>query len=105
MIKNMILYFKIWFRLCFVFCFIFFGACGESLLRKAQPLSTSNTFDSSIHSIYTAADAWCTDSASAESTYGHISNWNISGIFCMYLRFRNRRASCSGTFTENIMCS
>ena len=104
--ENMIQYFKIWFRLCFVMCFIFLRAYGESLLRKEQPLSIFNTFDPSIHSIYDAVDAWCTDlfngDRSAEATYGHISDWNTTGITSMAGLFSSDRVSNCGTFNENI---
>ena len=60
---------------------------GETLLRKPQPLSISNTFDPSIHSIYDAVDAWCEDPTTAERTYGHISNWDTSGITDMSALF------------------
>ena len=30
--------------------------------------------------IYTARDAWLADASAAETTYGHISTWDVSGV-------------------------
>ena len=105
--RNTIKYFKILFRLCFdhvvCFCFIFLEVGGKTLLpSKSESLSISSTFDSSIHSIYDAVDAWCDDPISAGSTHGHISNWNTAGITDMSVLFSVYRRSTCSTFIENI---
>ena len=38
-------------------------------------------------SIRTAVDAWLSDSAAAEATYGHISTWDTSGVTDMSYLF------------------
>ena len=43
--------------------------------------------------IHSAVDAWCTNSASAQSTYGHISIWDTSSVTNMNSLFREDPSS------------
>jgi len=45
----------------------------------------------------TAVDLWCTDKAAAFSTYGHIKDWNVTGVTDMSYAFKDRT-----TFDQNI---
>ena len=45
----------------------------------------------------TAVDLWFSDQASAISTYGHIKDWNVSGVTSMASAFKDRTG-----FNENI---
>ena len=52
--------------------------CVTSLL---EAVAGSNVMTDG--NIRTAVDAWLSDSAAAEATYGHISTWNTSGVTSM----------------------
>ena len=45
----------------------------------------------------TAVNLWCTDKATAFATYGHIKDWNVSGVTNMSQAFKDKT-----TFDENI---
>ena len=45
----------------------------------------------------TAVDLWFSDQSSAISTYGHIKDWNVSGVTSMASAFKDRTG-----FNENI---
>jgi len=45
--------------------------------------------------IYTARDAWLSDASAAESTYGHISTWDTSGVTDMSELFYRYDTSCT----------
>jgi len=50
--------------------------------------------DANIHA---AVDVWCADSQSAETTYGHISDWDVSAVTDMYQLFKEKT-----TFNDDI---
>jgi surface protein len=45
----------------------------------------------------TAVNLWCSDKATAFATYGHIKDWNVTGVTAMQNAFENR-----DSFDENI---
>ena len=45
----------------------------------------------------TAVDLWCTDKAAAFAAYGHISDWNVTGVTNMSNAFKDRT-----TFNDDI---
>ena len=57
--------------------------------------------------IYEARDAWLSDSAAAEATYGHISTWDTSGVtlmrglFCALSGYSGCNTAL-GSFNEDI---
>ena len=88
-----------------VYCISIIGRItAEMLVIKSESTFYNNTFNSSIDSIYDAVDAWCDDPISAESTYGHIRNWNTSGITDMSLLFATWRSgsTLNCEFNDNI---
>jgi len=58
--------------------------------------SNANTDDGSClesitqENIHQAVDLWCSQPDSAESTYGHISNWNVSNVSSMLELFNDK---------------
>ena len=55
----------------------------------------------------TAVTAWCNDSASAEAAYGHISNWDTSGVNDTSYLFGGVQCSYGGycyTYTYGSSC-
>ncbi len=58
--------------------------------------SDANTDDGSCiqaitqDNIYQAVDLWCSNPSSAESTYGDISNWDVSNVNNMYQLFKDK---------------
>ena len=56
-----------------VFAWVLLGLIGTSSLRAQNtPLNDSN--------FNTARDLWFSDQASAIATYGHIKDWNVTGV-------------------------
>ena len=51
----------------------------EALLRRRR-LSITTTAITDSASLQTAVTAWCSNATSAEATYGHISDWDTSGV-------------------------
>ena len=58
----------------------------EALLRRRR-LSITTTAITDSASLQTAVTAWCSDATSAEATYGHISDWDTSGVEDMSFLF------------------
>ena len=54
----------------------------EALLlrRRLSWYEEETTAITDSTSLQTAVTAWCSDATSAEATYGHISNWDTSGV-------------------------
>ena len=48
--------------------------CVVSLLEAVAGIALDDS------NIYTARDAWLSDSAAAEVTYGHVSTWETGGV-------------------------
>ena len=57
---------------------------GDRDVAQRRVLSGYVMTDSNI---YTARDAWFSNSANAEATYGHISTWETSGVTDMMYLF------------------
>ena len=55
------------------------------------PASLTNT------NFQTAVNLWCSDKAAAFATYGHIKDWNVTGVTSMYQAFKDKTA-----FDDNI---
>ena len=72
-----------------VFAWLLLGLIGTSALRAQTPLNDSNFF--------TARDLWFSDQAAATATYGHIKDWNVTGVTNMAEAFKDKT-----TFDENI---
>ena len=73
-----------------VFAWVLLGLIGTSSLRAQNtPLNDSNFF--------TARDLWFSDQSSAFATYGHIKDWNVTGVTNMSNAFKSK-----ATFDENI---
>lgn len=78
--------------------------CNAALVVSVAEATTSIT-DSNIHS---AVNSWCQNAASAEATYGHISDWDTSGVTDMSQLFCeaswcSRTSACQGFgFNEDI---
>ena len=62
-------------------------------------LSTTKT--NSTSSLRTAVTAWCSDPSAAESTYGHISAWDTSGVDDMSFLFSGY-CSTASTFNADL---
>ena len=69
--------------------------CVLSLVEAVAGVALDND------SIRTAVDAWLTDNAAAEATYGHISMWDTSGVTDMSSLFYEGRNEAS-SFNEDI---
>ena len=52
-------------------------------LLSYEPITQDN--------LQTAVDAWCVDATSAESTYGHITDWDVSEITNMAYLFESKQ--------------
>ena len=70
--------------------FLFGGLTGQVNLSAQGATLTNSNFQ-------TAVDLWFSDQASAISTYGHIRDWNVSGVTSMANAFKDRT-----DFNENI---
>ena len=72
-------------------CLFLFGGltCQVNLSAQGATLTNSN--------FQTAVDLWFSNQASAISTYGHIKDWNVSGVTSMASAFKDRT-----DFNENI---
>jgi len=55
--------------------------------------------------LQTAVDLWCSDEAAALATYGHISNWDVSGITDMRCLFNAYPIYCAGSTTGKSTCN
>ena len=62
---------------------------------SGQSICTGATLTNS--NFQTAVDLWFADQSSAISTYGHIRDWNVSGVTSMANAFKDRT-----DFNENI---
>jgi surface protein len=72
-----------------VFAWVLLGLIATPSLRAQTPLTNAN--------FTTARDLWFSDQASATSTYGHIRDWNVTGVTNMTEAFKGKT-----TFDENI---
>ena len=73
-----------------VFAWVLLGLmAAPSLQAQNTPLNDSN--------FNTARDLWFSDQASATATYGHIRDWNVTGVTNMSQAFKDKT-----TFDENI---
>ena len=72
-------------------CLFLFGGltCQVNLSAQGATLTNSN--------FQTAVDLWFSNQASAISTYGHIKDWDVSGVTSMANAFKDRT-----DFNENI---
>ena len=61
------------------------------LVRRASPKPLTNA------NFQSAVDMWFADEANATANYGHIKDWNVTGVTDMSNAFKNRT-----TFNENI---
>ena len=52
--------------------------------------------------IHSAVDLWVSNQTSAESTYGHISNWDVSGVNNMSSLFNNNLVNGANLFNDDI---
>ena len=89
-------------------------AAAEAAREKATPghpvrrSMTTYSYDFDDTSIRTAVAAWLSDSASAETTYGHISTWATGGVTDMSDLFCASSSSCdyynsaAASFNEDI---
>jgi len=66
-----------------------FACWGEFCTSDFTPITQDNIFE--------AVDLWFSDQGSAESTYGHIGDWNTSCVYSMYSLFKDK-----GEFTGDI---
>jgi len=71
-----------------IFAWVLLGLIAPSL-RAQTPLNDSN--------FNTARDLWFSDQSSAIATYGHIKDWNVTGVTNMSNAFKDKT-----TFDENI---
>ena len=73
-----------------LFAWVALGLIATPSLRAQNtPLNDSN--------FNTARDLWFSDQASAIATYGHIKDWNVTGVTDMSNAFKDKT-----TFDENI---
>ena len=70
--------------------FLFGGLTGQVNLSAQGATLTNSNFQ-------TAVDLWFSNQSSAISTYGHIKDWNVSGVTSMANAFKDRT-----DFNENI---
>ena len=70
--------------------FLFGGLIGQVNLSAQGATLTNSNFQNAV-------DLWFADQASAISTYGHIKDWNVSGVTSMASAFKDRT-----DFNENI---
>ena len=59
-------------------------------------------FNPSLHDIFEAVDAWMDDPSSANTSYGNIKYWNVSGITTMEELFSADRKPKSANFNDDI---
>jgi surface protein len=98
------------------------GGSSDYAITKSSKIKTNESPSSSVQSleqrraltgyvmtdsnIYTARDAWLADASAAETTYGHISTWDVSGVtdmkelFCADMCANPN--SAAATFNEDI---
>ena len=72
-----------------IFAFVLLGLFGASSLRPQTPLTNVN--------FQSAVNMWFDNEANAIGTYGHIKDWNVTGVTDMEEAFMGRT-----TFDENI---
>jgi hypothetical protein len=72
-----------------VFAWVLLALTGLSSLDAQTPLTDTN--------FNTALDLWFSDQSSAIATYGHIKDWNVTGVTDMANAFKEK-----ATFDENI---
>ena len=72
-----------------VFAWVLLGLISAPSLQAQTPLNDSN--------FNTARDLWFSNQADANTTYGHIKDWNVTGVTNMEEAFMERT-----TFDENI---
>ena len=72
-----------------VFAWVLIGLISASSLQAQTPLNDSN--------FNTARDIWFSDQSAAIATYGHIRDWNVTGVTDMTEAFKDKT-----TFDENI---
>ena len=72
-----------------VLAWFLFGLIATSSLRAQTPLNDAN--------FNTARDLWFSDQASAIATYGHIRDWNVTGVTDMANAFNGKT-----NFDDNI---
>ena len=66
-----------------VFAWVLLGLIGTPSLRAQNTPLTDNNFQ-------TAVNLWFSNEATATATYGHISDWNVSGVTNLDSAFENR---------------
>jgi len=71
------------------------GTTAESVTSAATALVSTPPLNNS--NFNTARDLWFSEQASAIATYGHIKDWNVTGVTDMQNAFENR-----DSFDENI---
>ena len=72
-----------------VFAALLLAVTGLSSLDAQTPLTNSN--------FQSAVNLWFSDEANATATYGHIKDWNVTGVTNMLNAFNGKT-----TFDENI---
>ena len=72
-----------------VFAWVLLGLIGTSSLRAQTPLNNAN--------FQSAVNLWFSDEANATATYGHINDWNVTGVTNMQNAFKDR-----ASFNEDI---
>ena len=75
---------------------MFTGSSGSISAESAYAMADSAA-------LQTAVGAWCNDSITAASTYGHIKCWDTSAVTDMSLLFS--RYYADGTDAEGLYCS
>ena len=65
-----------------VFAGVLLALTGLSSLHAQTPLTNAN--------FNTARDLWFSDQSSATATYGHIKDWNVTGVTNMQDAFKDR---------------
>ena len=71
------------------FAGVLLGLTGLSFLNAQAPLNNGN--------FQSAVNQWFDNEANATATYGHIKDWNVSGVTNMQYAFKDRT-----TFNEDI---
>ena len=68
-----------------VFAWVLLGLIGTSFLRAQTPLTNAN--------FQSAVNMWFDNEANATATYGHIRDWNVTGVTSMANTFKDQPPS------------
>ena len=77
-------------------------SCGVTGTCAPTPVPTMSPLIMDDSNIRTAVEAWLSDSAAAEVTYGHISTWETGAVTDMSSLFSKWENSGAASFNEDI---